>query len=171
MAVLKNEIKVNFTQIPNELLLDKRLSASAKILYCYIKSKPSNWKVINADIKKNLKISKETISKKFKELISTGWVSRKRDKNKKGQFCGYKYTLSLKKTNSKIVCMEECLDCNKKWDKSLGIEERFSILKNISNKDKEEFATKIKLMSYKDFLNTPYWKTISSYLKIICLHM
>ena len=177
MGILRNEIKSNFTQIPNQLLFDNRLSFGAKILFCYLASKPPNWKVINADIKKTLKISKETIAKYFKELIAYGWIDREKKKNKEGQFYGgYEYTLNLTNQNdikkdtinpnNKIPIIEEYLDCNKKWDKSLGVEERISILKNISKKHKKEITERIKLMSYKDFLNTPYWKAISAYLKI-----
>lgn len=177
MGVLHNEIKSNFTQIPNQLLFDSKLSFGARILFCYLASKPPNWKVINADIKKTLKISEETIAKYFKELISADWINRKRETNKKGQFHGgYNYTLNLRNLNNlkedainlnnKTLVIDEYLDCNKKWDKSLGIEERISLLKKISKKHKKEIVEKIKLMSYKDFLNTPYWKAISAYLKI-----
>lgn len=86
MGILRNEIKSNFTQIPNQLLFDNRLSFGAKMLFCYLASKPPNWKVINADIKKTLKISKETIAKYFKELIAYGWIDREKRKTKKGNF-------------------------------------------------------------------------------------
>lgn len=94
MGVLKNELKANFTQIPNKMLLDNNLSFGARILFCYLASKPDNWKIINSDICKTLMVSKETVSKYFNELLKTGWISREREINAKGQFAGgYNYTL------------------------------------------------------------------------------
>ena len=51
MGVLHNEIKSNFTQIPNQLLFDSKLSFGSRILFCYLASKPPNWKAISAYLK------------------------------------------------------------------------------------------------------------------------
>lgn len=94
MGILRNELKSNFTQIPNELLFDKRLSFGARILFCYLASKPDNWKIINQDIITNLNISSDSIAKYFNELLETGWITREREINEKGQYCGgYNYTI------------------------------------------------------------------------------
>lgn len=63
-------------------------------------------------------------------------------------------------------CINDYFDCNLSWDKNIGIGNRMSILQELTNNYKEEIATKIKLMSYQEFLQTPYWKTISLYKKI-----
>lgn len=65
-----------------------------------------------------------------------------------------------------VECINDYLDCNKTWDKNIGIGNRMSILQELTNNYKEEIATKIKLMSYQEFLQTPYWKTLSIYKKI-----
>ena len=88
MSIIVQETDVKFTKIANVLITDTRLSAGAKILYCYLRSKPTNWKVINADIIKTLQVSQETVAKYFKELISAGWIDRKKETNEKGQMLG-----------------------------------------------------------------------------------
>ena len=94
MSVIIQEKNANFTKIANELITDSKLSAGAKVLYCYLRSKPNNWKVINSDIMKTLQISEETIAKYFKDLLVAGWIERKRETNEKGQFSGkYEYTI------------------------------------------------------------------------------
>ena len=66
MGILRNEIKSNFTQIPNQLLFDNRLSFGSRILYCYLASKPDNWKIINQDVINTLQVSCDSIAKYFK---------------------------------------------------------------------------------------------------------
>lgn len=68
-----------------------------------------------------------------------------------------------------IKCLENInfiLSPNNNWNKTIGIGERMSILHSLTKEYKEEIAEKIKLMSYPDFLKTPYWKAISIYMKI-----
>ena len=94
MSIVIQEKDVKFTKIANILITDQSLSAGAKVLYCYLRSKPTNWKVINADIIKTLQVSQETIAKYFKELILAGWIDRKKETNEKGQMLGgYVYFL------------------------------------------------------------------------------
>lgn len=88
MSIVVQETDVNFTKIANVLITDQRLSSGAKVLYCYLRSKPTNWKVINADIIKTLNVSQESVAKYFKELISAGWIDRKKETNEKGQMLG-----------------------------------------------------------------------------------
>lgn len=88
MSIVVQETDVKFTKIANVLITDQRLSSGAKVLYCYLRSKPTNWKVINADIIKTLKVSQESVAKYFKELISAGWIDRKKETNEKGQMLG-----------------------------------------------------------------------------------
>ena len=85
MGVLKNELKENFTQIPNQLLFDKRISFGARILFCYLASKPNNWKIVNQDIITNLNVSLDSVAKYFNELLDTGWITREREVNEKGE--------------------------------------------------------------------------------------
>lgn len=97
MAVLYNTLKDNFTQIPNALLTDDNLSMGAKVVYCYVASKPTGWKVWNKEIQQALNIKDNgTMSKYWKELLDFGWVCRTRTKSENGQFSGgYDYELQI----------------------------------------------------------------------------
>lgn len=110
MGILRNEIKSNFTQIPNQLLFDNRLSFGSRILYCYLASKPDNWKIINQDVINTLQVSCDSIAKYFKELLNAGWITREREIDDKGQFCGgYNYTVyaSPKPPNKEKVLIRQ----------------------------------------------------------------
>jgi len=75
--MLVNELKDNFTQIPNEVIIDKRLSDKALRVYLYIASKPTGWNVFNADVMKSLDIKqKSTIANIWKQLDELGYISR-----------------------------------------------------------------------------------------------
>ena len=75
--LIKNEIDEFFTKVPNEIITDLEISAPALRVYCYLCSKPTGWKVINADIQKQLGIGKpHTLAKYFNELMKAGWLSR-----------------------------------------------------------------------------------------------
>lgn len=88
MSIIKNNLSDNFTQVPNALITDKRLSSGAKIVAIYLYSKPSGWVVNNKDVMDNTNISKpHTMAKYWKELIDCGWVLRK-EKRSEGKFNG-----------------------------------------------------------------------------------
>lgn len=95
MAIIKQYLKENFSQVPNAIFEDEELSPTAKLLYCYLASKPSNWKVWNSEIKKNLGIKDDrTVSKSFKELLNANWITRTKSINEQGKFVGgYDYEL------------------------------------------------------------------------------
>lgn len=98
MSIIRNRVKSKYSQIPNELLTDNQLSFGARIVMCYLLSKPDEWIITNKDIKKQLDIKQDhTIAKYLKELIHLGWIFRERNKNQKGQFDDYIYTLHTSK--------------------------------------------------------------------------
>ena len=75
--MLINKMKGCFTQIPNSLITSKDLSNGAKMVYVYIASKPTGWNVFNKDVMTQMGIKKEaTLSKYWKELIESGWITR-----------------------------------------------------------------------------------------------
>lgn len=55
--------------VPREILTDKKLSAGARLLYAYIFSLPSGWVCHLEKIGQELGISKNTMSKYFKEIL------------------------------------------------------------------------------------------------------
>lgn len=96
MSVIRNKITKKFTTIPNLIIIDSKLSHGAFRVYSYLLSKPDGWKVINADIQEQLNIKQaQTLANYWKELISSGWISRHRLKDKEGKIIGgYDYELN-----------------------------------------------------------------------------
>jgi len=98
-----NRIQNNFTQISNLALLDTRLSGKAYKLYAYmvfrIGTSP-DWYFYEAEILKHFKESRDSIRTAFQELISAGWLIRKRVKNEKGQFAMTEYEIFSEPQNS-----------------------------------------------------------------------
>lgn len=96
MINLNNKITENFFQASNKILTDNRLSSNAKLVYCYLASKPTGWKVINAEIQKSLGIGYDCLNSCWKQLLQTGWISREQKKNENNLFAGgYDYTLYI----------------------------------------------------------------------------
>lgn len=90
LTMFKNKLKDNYTQIPNEVITDIRLSHGAVRVFLYLASKDSYWKFWRKDIKESLGIKKDdTIAKYLKELREIGWLTRHRNPKTKG----YDYTL------------------------------------------------------------------------------
>lgn len=78
-------------------------------------------------------------------------------------------TIPFKKKNNFKISLEtvdSILNPNNSWNKKVGIGDRINEIAILTSKYKEEIAEKIKLMSYPDFMQTPYWKAISVYKKI-----
>ncbi len=94
MSIIKNKLKTNFSQIPNNLILDNRLSCGSKVVMMYLFSLPDGWIINNTDVMKKLRIgTRGTLSKYWKELLNANWISRCRLKNNKGHFDNFEYTL------------------------------------------------------------------------------
>ena len=83
---LRNHLKSEFAQIPNELIEDRTLSATARALFCYLAVKPDNWEFYMPDISDGLRISKDTLRKVIKELEVVGWITDDGQDRKSGQF-------------------------------------------------------------------------------------
>lgn len=94
MNTLRNELKANYSQIPNELITDLTLSSGALRVLLYLFTKPDNWNVYNADICKQLDISEKTLTKYWSELLSSKWLRREKKQTKDGKFTGgYSYLI------------------------------------------------------------------------------
>ena len=108
MAIIINKVLDSFTQIPNDLLTDNNLSNGAKVVFCYLASKPTSWQVYNADVKKALNIkTNNALAKYWKELIEAGWITRQRKKDNQKLDGGFIYTIEFRKNtyydNSRIT--------------------------------------------------------------------
>ncbi len=96
MAILKNRYFREFTQIPNLLINHVDLPDKAYRIIIYLMSKPHNWNVNNDDIMTKHKIlTRGTMSKYWKVIIASGWISRVPAKKMKGKFRGFDYEINL----------------------------------------------------------------------------
>ena len=164
--MLINELKDNFTQIPNEIITDINISAGALRVYIYIASKPTKWNVFNKDIQNQLSISRsETLSKYFKELIEGGYITREKvtatNKYSKDYKVGsFVYTLLINKNplllknrnNGKTVITEntELRENRKHSNKELNSNKDNNITED---KPKAPKKSDTKTQAYKNFIN------------------
>ena len=93
MAINKNILYSDFTQLPNKLILDTKISAKAFKIQVYLWSLPDDWAVNYTDVAKRLNISKKMVAKGLKELTTAGWITRHEQKRVKGHFSNYDYNL------------------------------------------------------------------------------
>lgn len=92
MNTIRNSLKRDYSQIPNELITDLSLSHGALRVLLYLFTKPDSWNVYNKDICKQLNIAEQTLTKYWKELLSSKWLRReKRPPNDKQYAGGYLY--------------------------------------------------------------------------------
>lgn len=79
-----------FAKIPNAAAIDLSISDGALRVYLYMSTKPDDWLFNNRDIQHKLNIKRsETIAKYWKELITSGWISRQPVLNSNGRPTGY----------------------------------------------------------------------------------
>jgi hypothetical protein len=106
MNTLRNNLKKEYSQIPNKLITDLNLCNGSLRVMLYLFTKPDDWNVYNADICKQLGISEQTLTKYWKQLLSSGWLKREAARDDKGRLTGgYDYligdfTVSIQITES-----------------------------------------------------------------------
>jgi len=143
MNTLRNELKRDYSQIPNELITDLNLCNGSLRVLLYLFTKPDDWNVYNKDICKRLNISEQTLTKYWKKLLNSGWLKREPSRDKSGKLTGgYTYlignfTVSIKSTDSV---------------KSIDYSKNKPLKKKETNKSKydlflEELKSKVKLKS------------------------
>lgn len=129
-------VKTDFIVILGLIIVDKRVSATAVRIYCYLASKVGCWSFYNSELKEVLGIkSDHSISKYLRELIDTGYLSRKEVRNN-GEFAGYQYCLST-------VCQNMTIGIKTEQTKNdLNLQQNDRLLKNDNrlNKEKEKYT-------------------------------
>lgn len=94
MSILTKSFKINFTQVPNNIINDKNVSLKAKGLYLYMVSKPDTWDFsINGMASQN-KDGRDGIINTLNELIKSGYLDKLESSNN-GKFKCNKYVLHL----------------------------------------------------------------------------
>jgi hypothetical protein len=86
---VKNE---NFTTINNAVLRDTSLSLKAKGLMVMVMGLPETWDFSIAGLAKIVKEGKDSLYAAIDELERSGYVTKARRHNEKGQFMGVEYT-------------------------------------------------------------------------------
>lgn len=75
-----------FTQIPNQLIQDERISDRARFVFCYMASKPDDWEFLMIPLAKSLGYGRKTLGKYLKELEGFGWVEIGAQQNINGRW-------------------------------------------------------------------------------------
>lgn len=91
--IIRRHITSNFTVIPNEALLDERLTIGARWLLCYLLSRPQDWQVQIADIQKKAAVGRDKAYALVKELITIGWVRKDAARDDDGRWGGVEYVV------------------------------------------------------------------------------
>lgn len=81
---MKNLIRRDFTQIPNELIGDSTIDKSARFLFCYLCSKPDDWEFYNAELCRGLGCSEDTLRKYMNQLMEKGWITKQQKQAESG---------------------------------------------------------------------------------------
>ena len=92
-TILKKE-NIPFTQIPNVIIYDEKLSAQAKGVACYLFSRPDGWHFNYIEIASHFKNSEDTIRKFLLELEDAGYLTREKIREG-GKFARVEYRLNF----------------------------------------------------------------------------
>lgn len=95
MNSFRNEIKSNFTAIPNSICNDNRLTWKAKGILLYLASKSDDWKFYMDEIKKNATDGKTALQSGIKELEQFGYLIRERSFDEYNKINGYNWILQI----------------------------------------------------------------------------
>ena len=76
MSILKKSFRIDFTQVPNVIINDSKVSLKAKGLYLYMISKPDNWQFSLKGMQTQLKESRNSILSTINELIKLGYLEK-----------------------------------------------------------------------------------------------
>lgn len=93
MTGFRNRKRVNpFVQIDKNMISDEKISWKAKGILAYLLSKPDGWVTYLTDIEKRSTDGRDSVSSGVKELLSAGYLERKRVREK-GRFKGWEYSV------------------------------------------------------------------------------
>lgn len=94
MNNIKNNIRKDFTIVPNKLIEDNYLSDRARFLFIYMASKPNDWTFYNNELSKSLKYTIATLRKYIEELCSSGWIIKEPQNRHNGLFTANTYIMN-----------------------------------------------------------------------------
>ena len=76
--IIRNPVTDNFSVITNGILTDRRLSAEAVGVLCYLASKPDHWKVRAAEIESRFGLRTKKRQRIMRELDEAGYLHIKK---------------------------------------------------------------------------------------------
>lgn len=85
--------ETHFTQVPNAVLRDKRISLKTKGMLSLLLSYPDNWEIHKSKIIETVKESRTAVDNCFNELVELGYMKKDRKRNADGTF-SYTYYVS-----------------------------------------------------------------------------
>jgi len=80
VAIVRREHRSHFTIVPNAMFRDERLSIEAKGVLGFLLSRPHKWQVRLDHVGRTLRIGRKKLQRIFRELISTGYVTREQQR-------------------------------------------------------------------------------------------
>lgn len=83
---LKKQSGLPFTQVPNELLNDIRISLKAKGVYAFMFSKPDNWNFTIGSMSKQLKEGRDGVATAINELKEFDWLDYSKLPDGRGEY-------------------------------------------------------------------------------------
>lgn len=87
-------MKSNFTQVPNNVIVDVSLSPLARLLYIYMLSMKDGWSFYRTSMANVLCCSRQKLNKVMKELLDAGLVERiRQDRGARGTFGAVSYSV------------------------------------------------------------------------------
>jgi hypothetical protein len=90
------KLQTGFTQIPNALWQDDRLSLKAKGVYGLLASKPDNWVYIEEVLVRESRDGRDSFRAAVAELIETGWLEKNQVQDiRTGKFSHTEWVLAV----------------------------------------------------------------------------
>ena len=104
MAIIRQKRKERFSIVDNKVIEDERLSFKARGLLIYMLSKPDDWKFYTEELaKRSNKDGISAIKTALNEIEDAGYLTRKQEHRKNGQFASQDWILTDTSTNSPQV--------------------------------------------------------------------
>jgi hypothetical protein len=86
--IIRRKVNSRFTVVPNEPVVDERLTFECLGLLTYLLSRPDNWTINLAQLRDRGGIGREKMQQLMRQLIELGYAVRRRDRNAESQQFG-----------------------------------------------------------------------------------
>lgn len=86
ITILQPDDFKNWTAIPNRLILDELLKSDEVRLYCYLKSRPTDWQYNAKHVQKLFGWGRSKTYEVLNKLKSAGWIEIQQGKSQDGKF-------------------------------------------------------------------------------------